>query len=61
MHKTIPTDKDSHTLNANVAVAMKVPRVGRFVEFQGVIEQNISYSPKYLINQLKNYDKYILI
>ena len=40
---------------------MEVPRFRRLVEFQGVMEQNVPRSPKYLMNQMTNYDKCILI
>ena len=59
--KTIPTFKAYHALNANIAIAMTVPRFRCLVEFQGVIEQNVSHSPRYLINQMKNCDESMLI
>ena len=46
-----------HILNGNIAIAMKVPHLRCLVEFQGVTEQNVSHSPKYLMNQMENYDE----
>ena len=36
---------------------MKVPWLRRLVEFQGVTEQNVSRSLKYLMNHMENYDE----
>ena len=61
MHKTIQTVKVYNILNGNISIAMEVPRFRRLVEFQGDTEQNVSRRPKYLMNQMTNYDKCILI
>ena len=46
VHKTIPTVKIHYTLNTNTAVAMKKSRFRYLVAFQGVIERNVSCSPR---------------
>ena len=61
MHKTIQIVKVYYILNGNVSIAMEVPRFRRLVEFQGVKEQNVPRSPKYLMNQMTNYVECILI
>ena len=40
---------------------MKVPHFRYLVEIHGVIEHKVSYIPGCLLNQLNNYDKYMLI
>ena len=40
---------------------MNVPCFRRLAEFQGVMEQNVSRSSRYLMNQMKNYDECMLL
>ena len=40
---------------------MKVPRFRCLVEFQGVMEQNVSCSSRYLMIQMKNYDECMIV
>ena len=47
VHKTIQNVKAYYNLNGNIAVALTVSRFRYLVEFQGVMEQNISRSPRY--------------
>ena len=47
-------------LNGNISITMKVP-IRCLLEFQGVTQQNVSRSPKYLMNQMTNFDECILI
>ena len=61
MHKTIQTVKVYYILYGNILIAMEVPRFSCLFEFQGVKEQNVPRSPKYLMNQMTNYGECILI
>ena len=40
---------------------MKVPRFRCLVEFQGVMEQKVSRSSRFLMNQMKNYNECMLV
>ena len=39
-----------YILNENISTAMEVPRFRCLLEFQGVTEQKVSLSPKFLMN-----------
>ena len=50
VYKTIQTVKSLLHFKREYSHAMKVPRFRCLLEIQGVTEQNVSRSPKYLIN-----------
>ena len=54
VQKALQIIKVYDALNATLGVAMKVPHFKCLVEFQGVFEQNVSRSLRYLINLMKN-------